>query len=276
MSAAQAAVGACAFGDASLLGNLVASRAIDANGADESGSRFLVVAAQHGHETCVRGLLQCHANANERDKDGETALAVAAHAGHSAVVLLLCESRADPNLATLSGEAPLHWAAYSGSATSCRTLLAAAADVMARDNDGTALETASRRGYECVVALLTGASRERARLPPAAAQLEFENRTSAPIRLYYLLPTSLQEHPTVRLEPGATVPVATFVGHDWRIRSETDGRLLDSYVVRAAPPEQRCVHPSVGWEWEDGPRGSGQWRAYDAEMHRLLLQVSAL
>lgn len=52
---------------------------------------FSGIAAQEGHESCVRALLNHGADPNHSDRCGRNALRVAAKSGHDAVVRLLEE-----------------------------------------------------------------------------------------------------------------------------------------------------------------------------------------
>ena len=288
-SPSTAAVHACANGNTEVLGTLVSSRAIDSDGADPaSGQRYLVVAAQFGQTTCVRCLLQSKASPDTQDLFGDTPLCVAAYSGHADVLDVLLEYGAKPNVRTKNGEAALHLSAYRGSAACCRMLLAASADIGARDADGTALETATRRGHESCAALLTAAAAAISGSPAAPVTLTFENRSPWPLVLYYLLPnpglpvvgrpyTRPPEKPMVRLAPGAKEVSSTYAGHEWYLRAESDATLLDTYMVRShgGAQQQHCVFPSLDWEWEDGPRESGQWRQYDPEQLQRLLHAHA-
>ena len=282
-SPSTAAVHACVHGYAEVLGGLVSSRAIDPDGADPaSGQRYLVVAAQHGQTTCVRGLLQSKASPDTHDSQGDTPLCVAAYWGLADVLDVLLEHGANPNVRTQNGEAALHRAAYTGSAACCRMLLAASADITARDAEGTALEMATRHGHDSCAALLTAAW-----MPDAPVTLTFENRSPWPLVLCYLLPTPglpvgqaytrPPEQRTVRLPSGAKRVCSTFAGHEWYLRSESDGTLLDTYMVRSpgGAQQQHCIFPSLGWEWEDGSPQSGQWRQYDPELLLRLLHAHA-
>ena len=282
-SPSTAAVLACVHGNAEVLGGLVSSRAIDPDGADPaSGKRYLVVAAQHGHTTCVRGLLQSKASPDTHDSQGDTPLCVAAYWGLADVLDVLLEHGANPNVRTQNGEAALHRAAYTGSAACCRMLLAASADITARDAEGTALDMATRHGHDSCAALLTAAW-----MPDAPVTLTFENRSPWPLVLCYLLPTPglpvgqaytrPPEQRTVRLPSGAKRVCSTFAGHEWYLRSESDGTLLDTHMVRSpgGAHQQHCIFPSLGWEWEDGSPQSGQWRQYDPELLLRLLHAHA-
>ena len=287
-SPSTAAVQACEHGNVEVLGGLVSSGAIDPDGADPaSGRRYLVVAAQHGQTTCVRGLLQSNASPDTHDSQGDTPVCVAACSGHAGVLDVLLEHGANPNV-TKNGEAALYWAAYKGSTACCRMLLAASADIAARHADGTALETATRRGHESCAALLTAAAAAVSGLSAAPVTLTFENRSQWPLVLWYLLPTPRPlpvgqaytrppEHRTVRLLPGTNQVGSTYEGHEWYLRAESDATLLDTYMVRShgGAQQQHCVFPSLDWEWEDGPRESGQWRQYDPELLLRLLHAHA-
>lgn len=275
-TSAHAGLYACAVGDAAALGNLVLSKQIDPNGTDTMIGAFAMVAAQNGHVTCLRGLLQARANPDQRStlQGNVTPLLAAAQAGRAECVTVLLEASADPNLQS-AGLSPLHCAASSGSTACCRALLAAQADPFLQAPDGIPLERAKAHGNEAAALILAAAMSGRTGHALPNARLEIENRSSKPVRLCYILPGNLQEVTTeVTLQPCTKISTATYAGHEWRLRSEAHGILLSSYVVQATPAQQ-LLHPQVEFEWEDGPHNSGNWKRFDDEMSLMLQHAVA-
>ncbi len=116
-------------------------------------------AAGNGNLEVVRGLLDRGTSADLRDAEGNTPLIVAAAAHHAEIARFLLDRGADPNARNASGEGPvdgthaglaeelmargaragplaLHHAARDFDMTMAERLLAAGADVNARDSDG--------------------------------------------------------------------------------------------------------------------------------------------
>jgi ankyrin repeat protein len=79
----------------------------DPNHPEPTGETHLMMAAQVGVLAMVEQLLQRNSNVNARDPHyGQTALMFAARAGHADIVAALLTSGANPNVATYVGETP--------------------------------------------------------------------------------------------------------------------------------------------------------------------------
>ncbi|GEM_PF-5737488 len=120
------------------------------------GRTALSVAAERGHATVVRMLLERGADPDARRHDGETALSLAVTAGHATVVEVLLAAAADVNPRASDGDTPLIEAAYAGHVAILCMLLDHGADMTCRSGiDGsTALIWASYEGHTaCVQAL---------------------------------------------------------------------------------------------------------------------------
>ena len=87
-----------------------------ANGCPWNG-RALNIAAQNGHETVVRALIEAGADVNKVKDNGLTPLYVGAHNGHETVVRALIDLGADINKARDNAATPLLIAAQFGHET---------------------------------------------------------------------------------------------------------------------------------------------------------------
>jgi len=97
---------AIANGNPAMVGLLLKAGA-DANHAEPTGETHLMMASQVGVLAVVEQLLKHGARVNVRDPNyGQTALMFAARAGHADVVSTLLKRGADPNVATTVGETP--------------------------------------------------------------------------------------------------------------------------------------------------------------------------
>ena len=113
------------------------------------GSRMtaLGIASMYGKLDALRALLKAGASVAV-DQDGESILAVAAHEGHAAVVDALIAAGADVNAKNKDGLSPLMMAAGSNRVGAVRALVSKGAEVNATNNDGaTALIAAAYGGY---------------------------------------------------------------------------------------------------------------------------------
>ncbi len=108
----------------------------------------LFIAAELGHETVVRALIEFGADVNMARDNGVTPLYIAAQNGHETVERALIELGADVNMARDNGVTPLCMAAQNGHETVVRALIEAGADVnKAADNGGTPLYIAAQRNH---------------------------------------------------------------------------------------------------------------------------------
>lgn len=83
----------------------------------------LHIAAERGHESIVRTLIEGAVDINERDSSGCTALHVAVKWKQEGVVKVLLESGADVNALDNTGWTPVHSAADNGFTAGLRLLL---------------------------------------------------------------------------------------------------------------------------------------------------------
>ncbi|MGA7412046.1 MAG: ankyrin repeat domain-containing protein [Bryobacteraceae bacterium] len=119
-------------GDMSEVQNLLRQGA-DLNARDEHGATPLMYAAQYSTAECMKLLLDKGANPNAKNKFGATALIWGAH--DAAKVRILIASGVDVNAQANSGRTALMSAAATvGAADAVKELLAAGADVKARDS----------------------------------------------------------------------------------------------------------------------------------------------
>lgn len=147
-----------------ILVNQVTESSGERNGIVGAGWTALMVASTSGDVAMVRLLMAKGGNANmyaaAEDSGGPTPLWLAASQGHSAVVAALLEDgSADPSAPRLvDGITPLMAAAAGGHADTVRRLIAAGADVHARDKDGvTALLNVAESGDVPTLQLLLAA-----------------------------------------------------------------------------------------------------------------------
>lgn len=120
--------------------------------------RPIHLAASHGHEACLRILLDKGVDVNCRDSDHRTPLHWAATYGQNEVAEVLITRGASVNMAQIDGFTPLHAATCLGHIDVCRTLIRHGADVNRADRDNwTALHTAACYGYKDVVSTVLDA-----------------------------------------------------------------------------------------------------------------------
>ncbi|KIV93230.1 hypothetical protein PV10_04460 [Exophiala mesophila] len=92
------------------------------------GKTALHLAAEHGHSSIVRYLLDCGAEIDQPDTVGKTALHHATQNGHSSTVMLLLARGAKPNFLDHTGWTVLHMAAEGGHEHILRLLINAGAN----------------------------------------------------------------------------------------------------------------------------------------------------
>ncbi|MBI5918441.1 MAG: ankyrin repeat domain-containing protein [Nitrosomonadales bacterium] len=146
-------------------GDVAALRAILASGAyaqacDAEGNSLLMLAAQRGDLPMVRALLDAGANVNAVDGAGWSALTRAVYnptlkQGFPEVVQALIDAGAALETPIGYGVRPLMLAAGYGETAVVEVLLAAGADVLARNEGGyTALMMVTQKNYVDVINLL--------------------------------------------------------------------------------------------------------------------------
>jgi len=120
-----------------------------------NGDTPLILAAYHGHITCVKYLLHHGANIEAHDNYDNTALLCAARKNHADIVKLLLTSDAYIDAHNLAGETALILAAHNGSFESANVLLSNGAQTEAKNQNGeTALISAAYHGHDDMVDLL--------------------------------------------------------------------------------------------------------------------------
>jgi hypothetical protein len=93
---------------------------------------LLHIAAENGHESIVKTLLERDFDINEKDSTDRTALHLAIKAKHEGVLRLLLASGADVNACDRFGWTPVHQAAENGFVVGLRLLLMHGANVSLR------------------------------------------------------------------------------------------------------------------------------------------------
>ncbi|PRW57847.1 ankyrin repeat [Chlorella sorokiniana] len=137
----------------------------------QKGATPLILAAQLGHETCVRELLAASADSSAADRAGNTAAYYAAQAGDWHCLRRLLSAGASADQACEGGRTALHVAAAGGHEACLVALLEAGADINAPCQAGlTACLLAALAGQEhCVWTLLMSGAAPTASFPGAAA-----------------------------------------------------------------------------------------------------------
>ena len=125
------------------------------NKTDDRKRTALIWAAERGHESVVRLLLEKGADIEAKAIYGHTALHKAVQFGHEAVVRLLLENKADIEVKDINRRTVLYWPVYFAHEAIMRLLLEKGADIEAKGIDGrTVLDVAVCQGHEAVVRLL--------------------------------------------------------------------------------------------------------------------------
>ena len=138
----------------------------DANARRDGGATALMLAAHGGHVGVVRALIDAGADVNATDDLGWSALMKAVYnaeqdRGFPDVVALLIEAGAAIEARIAYGIRPLMLAAGYGETAVVERLLAAGADVLARNDGGlTALMMVKEKFYVDVINLLHEAERD--------------------------------------------------------------------------------------------------------------------
>jgi ankyrin repeat protein/DNA replication protein DnaC len=141
-----------------LLVKLSTREVVDTSAVDEYGRALLSRAAERGHESIVKLLLDSgKVDTDSKDEFGQTPLSWAAARGHEAVVKLLLDStKVDTDSKDGFGQTPLSWAALQGHEAVVELLLdSGKVDADLKDESSqTPLSRAARNGHEAVVKLL--------------------------------------------------------------------------------------------------------------------------
>ncbi|MCJ1284853.1 hypothetical protein MMC26_004190 [Xylographa opegraphella] len=118
-------------------------------------------AAEEGHSTVVKQLLEAGADIESKDQRGQTSLHYAVGNGHLAVVKQLLEAGADIESKGQRGQTSLHYAVGNGHLAVIKQLLEAGAKVESKDKEGqTSLHYAAENGHLAVVKQLLEAGAE--------------------------------------------------------------------------------------------------------------------
>jgi len=131
------------------------------NHAANHGCTAVYMAASNGHLDAVRALVAAGAEMHHADNNGFTALYAAANFGHVEIVQVLAEAGAEVDHASIDGCTALYAPAQDGHLEAVRALLEAGAEVDHADSSGaTALYIASQNGHLDVVGALVEAGAE--------------------------------------------------------------------------------------------------------------------
>jgi uncharacterized protein DUF6438/ankyrin repeat protein len=150
----------------------------DIDAQDETGWTALMLAAAESRLNTLQQLLGWHARIDLKDKNGDDALMGSASAfcyqsscrdAQAQIIKLLLENGADPNLRDGSGMTPLMVLTRYGNTKAADTLLAAGAQIDAKDKDGrtaldhakAALEKYSKHGWADELRMLVKMLNER-------------------------------------------------------------------------------------------------------------------
>jgi ankyrin repeat protein len=134
---------------------ILLDRGAAVNSVDKSNHKPLLRASLNGHETVVKILLDRGAAVDLGDKYGQTPLSCASLNGHEAVVKILLDRGAAVNLGDNYGQTPLSMASQDGHEAVVKVLLDRGAAVNSVDKYGqTPLSWASLNGHEAVVKIL--------------------------------------------------------------------------------------------------------------------------
>ena len=145
---------AAEIGHESVVKQLLDERA-NVDSKDGKGRTPLMLAALYGHEIVARLLLDFKATNDAKDNQGSTPLWHAATNGHAAIVKLLLENRATVDSENVRGATPLMQAAQNGHEAVVNMLLANEAHIESISMTGeTSLMLAAENGHEITVKLL--------------------------------------------------------------------------------------------------------------------------
>jgi len=196
-------------------------------------------AAASGQDGTIRDLLSGtgQLELDAADEAGWTALMHAADAGHGTVVRLLLDAGASVNLKNGVQETALHLAARQGRTEVARLLLNAGADFAARDADGrTPLFLAIERGRAGIIELLHSAALVSSSQQVPVRAFSQEGETVPPVLIQWTNAPYTDEALQQRLQ--GTVVLTALVRQDGSIGavsvSESLEQSLDRSAVRAA------------------------------------------
>jgi cytohesin len=130
------------------------SNSFDVNQRDRDGATALHFAAHHGHSNVAALLLSKGADVNTKDSGGVPPLSVAILGGDAKLVKLFLDAGADPSVSDYAG---FHAAASHGHLEIVRLLLERGVDVNAQCEGGTALHAAVCTGENNIVEALLAA-----------------------------------------------------------------------------------------------------------------------
>lgn len=126
---------------------LLSSGSIDINQQDQKGRTPLICAAENGHSSVTRILLNKGSDVSITAHEGFTALHISSQSGHLAVTEMLVKAGAEVQARTVNGFRPLYLAAFYGHSEVMRALLDAGANPDSRlPNGESPLYTAASRG----------------------------------------------------------------------------------------------------------------------------------
>jgi ankyrin repeat protein len=128
-------------GDHAAAMRLVGPKGANVNATAADGTTAIMYAAANGDLELVRALIKAGANVKLKNQFGTSAITEAAIIGSAPIIDALISlpprgAGADPNFKTPDGETPLMAAARSGKVDAAKTLLAAGADINAKETWG--------------------------------------------------------------------------------------------------------------------------------------------
>ena len=106
------------------------------------------LAAQFGHEGCIRSLHQLKASVSQAANDGATPICIAAQNGNAECIRVLAELKADPKQADKKGFGPVHQAAMNGHTDCVAALIELNADIEEESGRGSPLQLARETRHD--------------------------------------------------------------------------------------------------------------------------------
>ena len=106
------------------------------------------LAAQFGHEWCIRSLHELNASVSQAANDGATPICIAAQNGNAECIRVLAELKADPKQADKKGFGPVHQAAMNGHTDCVAALIELNADIEEESGRGSPLQLARETRHD--------------------------------------------------------------------------------------------------------------------------------
>jgi hypothetical protein len=122
------------------------------------------VAAQNGHASVTKQLIEARCNIDVQEEEGYTPLVAAAAFGHASVTKQLIEARCNIDVQGDNGCTPIYIAAQNGHAPVTKQLIEARCDIDLQTKGGeTALQAAQRAGHAAIVTLIRNTKQKGAK-----------------------------------------------------------------------------------------------------------------